>query len=1612
MLKTGFKYIIALIAFLLIFTSCASENQAIDLAEIADNDSNTGDGGSFYPDASGSTNICDEDEEGDCIDEATISSIMLNNQQLEFDMSEIDDVECQSLGLPSGVSFEAEVDQDNTSLVDGAYQFTVLNASGGYSEGRVTGSGDITICYMRTGIGTHSGQVKVLLNASSTSSSAYAYIIKTSGQTLAPLFSITSPTEGLIIDGRDGHHEGVDSAEGDYLLTVSGTLNLDLQTIFENGLNSDLYIEADGVKYKTTFNEGGSFSKQVGVPQVEGIYAVTVSLNTNRDSVISKTISVVVAGPPELIIEVRDPSETEIDTTAPTDMPYLIVGLRISNLATSGSSQTEMPVTLSEIAFNGEELHPDSSIWYDEAWSWCESEELTSTDTKGFTGVNTLCIPLSHITELQDGVNTITAKATNALGESSTSYTLIIDNDKPIITVTSPDQNQLYAPGQTKIVVSGKVKYFAPLDSELASSKPVAQGSDVGSYCQPDEEDDADCPESSVKMWFNVSTSFDNYPIYIYPEYTDSYSSVSSEQQEEYMEGESAQHGNCYTQLTTEENDDGTETTEENTVCDVPEGEFKITLTVPSLEHHAHVNLYTNVIELQAESVKGHRTIEVVTFQVGETSSHKRSYRRGQASMTSTLTSGQLGLVETSCGVTEEVCVNRAPVMLNVSEGLINRESEEGAKIIKVVEHYLNENLSFADVANGWMNWPKDDDDNIALEEDFQKQWLESSDSAGERYDDFKDLPNSWKEKFIQQALHSNVMAMKFWAWVRYIDYLQDTEDSDCDLHPEQCYFEREGDPEEEYNVALDKCGEVITSSFVPIGDFIRVAENFKDYDINRIRLWPEWPDIAGTDFEYNDFVTGKWVVQSLNLKANGYVDADVCVVPDDEDLYDSYLLNGCDANVASATVPAFWGHFVSYNLVEGGLLGENSPLPINDDTIPMVWSVGKIRLTFEDVIQVTKEKIGDVWANKVNIFEDNIKIIQWDELDDLFSSSAMGTKSVQVEPFANCPAYYAEQHPGYEIPFGCSNNDASNYPFVLELNSTKGQDVYIGLMDNGASSYMLGVVWQGVIETFKKMVGCMDTEMVNPMISSHYDYPSWVWEGGAMSLDFEWEEFNFSANIENSDLNIFDGGITARVPLSLGVDGVPMTSFINFLTAPTGLNFGNMSKLESLTVGSEANTKGHLVRSSQNNLLEGYPLTSSSPQTEAFLGLSINLEEIVNAASYLVFKKGPLSLLETFEVDELEKNTNWSLGVDKVILGRFDICNIAGLIGSELAPSLFFATSQSLFNESSLHLDVILDSDYPVTISLNPIEGAGSNATEIQLGVSNLQIGVKELMAHVRNDEVQANVYDDPKEQEELLRLRLDGVIKVRAVYYKELRQIHIYLPSFAEQNVHASLVPGRGGPTYDDVNVVTDVLNGVIAAVFDKMGKNIYEDFNDEGELDPAEANPTLVVTLKGDDQYGAGSFNVGNLEDFEFELKVDAAENASCGDNVAYYSDEVDFPQRPNIMNGPKSKSVQTAVLKSSSSSLPDMGDLQPISVGLGKDFTTHMWNDPCKFLYPGKLVKEDDGTFTREEDVIRETLCDFGIKDIVIDPVIEFDNDEGYIHVSADLFIELENWLLDD
>jgi len=347
--------------------------------------------------------------------------------------------------------------------------------------------------------------------------------------------------------------------------------------------------------------------------------------------------------------------------------------------------------------------------------------------------------------------------------------------------------------------------------------------------------------------------------------------------------------------------------------------------------------------------------------------------------------------------------------------------------------------------------------------------------------------------------------------------------------------------------------------------------------------------------------------------------------------------------------------------------------------------------------------------------------------------------------------------------------------------------------------------------------------------------------------------------------------------------------------------------------------------------------------------------------------------------------------------LGRFDLCNIAGLIPTELAPSLLFTAIQSQFSESTMHLDVILNKDYPITLSMNHIPGY-VDATELQLGVTNLQISVKDLHPHRDADgNVIANVYDDPANQQEVVRVRLDGVISLQLLYFKERREFQIYIPGFAEQNVHLSVPAGHGGASYDDVNVINDILDGILSPLLNKMAKSL------------SDGDPTIRLVLKGDKDNDS-KLSVPDVMDFDFTLNAEAAENGTCGDNVAtYFEDDGTGKPTNNLRLKQTKKQKNKTNQKSSTAQAVHVGaNFNPSTLGTGhfEEAPADLFN-ACEFLYPGNKVV--DGVMTHEDNPIRDALCDFGIKDLTVDPTIIFDNDTGYLHISADMALKLEKWI---
>lgn len=1649
LVKKLFATMMIALCVLAAFSCSVSDNNGITLSEEGDNSTTISDGGAYEPAADGDVAPCTIGSDGNC-EETTdnTESVSITTKEIDFGLSEVGAVECSTITIPGGLSYAAEIDDVNDHG-----EFGFMTSSGSTTQERVEGTGSVSVCYLRTATGSHKGQFKLVINSDS-SSSAYAYIIVLTGETSEPFFTITSPTDGQIVYDADGFNEGRDDDEGDWYLTGAGTVNTALLTTLASGAETPVIIESAGVKYRADIGSEGNFSTQIGVPQTAGIYSVTFSVETADGTTLSKSLSVVVADKPSLKITVKDSSGNDVSAGIPSDVQNLIVGFQIDNLDVAGSSQTAMPVALSELAFNGVELSSGIDMWYDASQSWCpQSGTVPATagdDYTGFTSATTYCVPLAQISEVQSGENKISATATNDLGESTAEFILILDYNKPVITITSPHENELLEYGTKTLTISGSVANYAPVTLTDGQTIPETKSADVGSYCRvaDGEDEDSACPSSSVELWIN--TNPDTHPIYVYPELDSRFDGLSDDDINKTIILESPER--CRDFSRSDSNADGVYTVDEITVssatqCNRPLGTFSLSITLPDEALAGQINTYGNIIEMRAESLAdlgSHRTIAIRTFHTGTTNAHSFDFQGGAKAMllarTGDLTTGSLGQINDSTGL-----IKRSPVMFNISEGTL-----DSTELRYVLQHFLNENFPFMNLANGWDSWPKDDDGNVDIEADFQRQYKAK---YGENYDDFvTDVPFEDQKTYIHQALHSSVMAMKHWSIMRYqqvLAYRNEIPDDTAYLY----FFNRYGDPQTEYNVARDSCDQAITTAFTPVGDLQKVVEHM---GIDP-RMAPEWPDIAGysdESLEFNDFVSGRWIIQSVEFKEGtgntGLLNFDACVVPSNADV------DSCDDEIPfkDDLLPAMWGHFVSYNIVEGGLMGNENALSIDDPTIPLIWSVGKIRVKFEDVVRLEKIQLDDgTWTNKIQIDEDFInddnrktdsKIVFVTNPNDANSMyDVMAGNSVQIWPYSRCEDYYNElldngtydSSGGTELPFGCDQENTDwNKPFLLELNTTKSAGVYNSFMATGDAYYVANVIWEGVMETFGKLLRCTDTEVINPSLNSDaFPYPSWVQED-------EQTETNFVLDNDDGDLNVVSASEAENPLFEIGLDTTIADLNINHaldassasgltvrlpftLTVNDVANSLNLGVLPGLFTGERyetANTGGHLVRTLEEGDLEDYPLHADSPEEDVFLGASLNIEEIFNAGSYLIYKKGPFSLLELLDMDGLTPTDDYTIGVDKVVLAEMGICdNIGGVLNTDLPPGILFSNVQSIFDSSALHLDVILDKNSPPTLSLNPIAGLedSANASEIKITVTNVQLSVKEL----QNADVE-NYYTIG--DEEILRVRLDGVLSLKAVYQPELMQFNLYVLPYDEQNLHLSVVPGHGGALYDDVNVITNLASDVLSVVVGKLSKTFptgltEDDLTASEDLVSADNPPSISIKLKS---AGDGKISLTDDDLVEVTFNIEEAANGECveGSTLPQYASE-------KVSNGKfDPSSLQTKGILSGVPGInldigkkSDSNETETISQnggtfsGLGSGATLTL-PDSLKIDQVVLLssVCTENGLSTIVTDTLEDALCDFGIESLEIKPALRIDNDNGYLHLSSELFIEIYDWLVEE
>lgn len=1598
------------ILFFTLLAGCSGETSSwVSLEEGADNSTQITDAGSFTP-STGASVPCPKDGEGNCVEKSeNTEPVNLSTLSVDFGLGEENGQECRDITLPGGANYEAEIDEDYGS----PELFGIQDASGVPTSERVDGSGTVTVCYLRNTSGTHAARLKLFL----TGDSVYAYVIPLAGQTLAKFFTITAPVEGQIVDARQGFNNGIDNDEGDYLLNVAGTVNLDLVPILKNGAQTPIIIDADGVKYRANFDAAGAFAQSIGVPQTPGLYTVKFTVETGKNLLLTREVGIVVAEKPELVIEIRDRAGLEIAAGTPADVENLVIGFRIDNLATAGSNSNSMPVELTSIQLNGQVLHDDTDMWFT-GTSWCNNTgsvpaPLSSGDYTGFEHALTYCFPLSSGAELKSGINHITATAKNGIGESMASYDLILDYDKPVITITSPVENEILPNGTTAVTISGTVKNYMP----VTSSKPIpdSEDGDTGSWCQdPAGQQSLNvCPPSGVSLWLNSNPG--QKPIYIYPEIA-GYEDLS---EEEIFAAIAQDHPENCRQVAPESGD----TTVTRQVCNIPEGRFAIKFTLPNVKLSAKLNLFSNLIEIRAESLKAsgsHRTIAVRAFRIGKinpNSFEKNGKVPGNimASLKGRLHTGQLGSLAGNGSVESE------PVLLNISEGLINSPNFK-----KVLQKLLNDYLPFENLANGWNAWPKNDEDKIDIEAEFQRQYYELE---GKHYEDFWQLPDSWQKKFIQQSIHHGNMGVKYWGLIRYAGYLVKHGQADAD-EAHLLFYEREGDPEDDFNVALDMCGQPITTAFIPLGDLRHVNKPMYDtlgWDIRDIPIKiPEWPDIAGQNIEFNDFVSGKWVVHDVNFKEGagneGVIDLDACLVP-----ADAHLDNCNDPIPAESQLPAFWGQFISYNLVEGGLMGPILKIPetlqklgfqpdyeMDDPTLPMIWNVGKIRVQIRDVIRIRKVKLDNgSWTNRLeldanDIANTKIKLVTNAQKDADFPSNQnlLAENTIQIYPFNKCADYYQSlldngtyNDSGWQhLPHGCNqDNPGRNYPVIIERNSATGDLLYNTLFAGGQSTYLLEAIWNGVMETFGKIIRCADTEMVNPIINPEaFPYPKWVPDKNKLSLDVAAMGFGMGINLKHADLNInnADDGtsynaFTIRLPFDMFVEDVLNKS--NFKKVAAKKSGKKTATTQNLGMGS-----GHLVRGVNQSELNAKPLFASQPERDQHLAASLNLEEIVNSAMHLIFKKGPLSLLKTFGFEDIKVNNNYSVGVDKVVFAQFDICeSLSGnLLKTDLPADSLFSEIASQFDHPATHLDIILDKNYPITFSMNPItlseeqiailssnasatqEDLRTHATELQLGITNLQISARELESH-------GNEYYSIGR--EVVRVRVDGVVSLKLWYRTDTQSIDVYLDNLIDQNIHLSPVPGKGGVSYDDQKVISSLEAVVLPNIFSKYSR----DFNPANDAAPV----TFRITLKTATE-GGRSLSLTGFNDIGFEVAAESQDNGECVGQKPRYKGKKTSPWKSKTAKGKNQKSVQDKGKKTTGATFSASHvELVPFM-------------DPCS---PLDMLKNSE-----QGNPLAAAICDYGIKDVILGgpegrPQIILDNNNGYIHLGMEVMIEVYDWL---
>ena len=1555
---------------LLIIAACGSSNKVTKISSDIPSESPT----TFNP--AGTPATPSENQPPETCTQT--DQVTYNPKSLDFGLNQIGVRECQTITVTSCFGVEAQIDPGSSkSTVTNSEDPTQTSQEPEFEVGGKTGTGRAEICYNRKGEGSHNGKAIIKLDASHT------ILVPLTGQTLPKLFTLTKPTDPVLVwDNTFGPAKQGDESVPYYEyfdVPVEGSILLEQYATLLTGQKPEIAVSVEngGITTKLPYDEQGHFSGLVQIPNVGRVYPITFALKTNKGT-LKTTVQAVRPDKPSVDLEIRDGEghlanaiATKPKDATVTNSTFLTAGIVFKNLDIAAPNEdhpalVQLKITKSKPSTE----YPEKTLVYQGGTEWVGGDHGSSPAIVGYhkgivlddnsankcrvTGFenNTLCIPLPHTGKLGRGVNFLEALVCNDVTGTVDSdcikvkATIIVNNNLPRIVIETPVENCVYPPeGHVAETTCAKNS-----DGEIIL-KGYVENYDPGLTVDDTGKKTYGC---SVSFWLNSNDLDEN-------KLTQNGKAICPKPQS--IGGSTVD-----------------KTHNSGNIGNIKKGNFEINL---SRDFANQLTRYTNIVQIKAMNTEGHVAFKTVSFQRG-------LIKKGSKSTTSNKTniySGEMGSVPDT-----KINTKSAPIMLDISEATLNED------IKHVVRKLLNENLKFSTLAMGG-----------GLRKDENGKVLPIGTGT--------DKPET--NENIIRLLHGTMPEQ-----VRALMDYQLVNQSTTKYFPQ--------------DVAVDACNQPITTAIITPDVYQYLYPKWDpawlgDHDIG-LREWPGvcYDKNGNTNPDCNTTEEGKWDFD-IDLKDNGYVDVKL-------------ILNGT-IDKDGTKKPAFWGHYTAYNLVDQGTTGAYSTLPYDipflapitgpilgpimkgqglaDPAIPLLMNVGKLTINLKDVLRVykvQKNQDGTVkscynpelgYDEPCGCTNDNCTNMVYIDRNKIQQSHSVFT----FEPFQECEAYFKKKWPGMNLPYGCSSDPDSTFPFLVDTTSTQGYLLWNVASKQGSNLALLGLIKDVFEHTFKNVVSCIpnylmlsepidlgnrkvDKLMLNSMIDPvAFPYPKWIAETDkindlSIALERKDDSISFGLadsienpiagikpNIKDADIFVNDGSIQIKLPF----------------------NFGSFNVNKNL-----ANNIQHLYRETTPDFDTQFPLNEVTDKPYA--SISLGIEELLHSATTVLLKKGIQPLLDLLDVTDFKypkhysQPDDWTIGIDKIILGRLDICgDIANkLLSTSLPTNILFTEIKSLFQTEETHWDITLDKDAPVTLNMKPSDTLGTlgdttadSSAVLEVGLSNVKINVHDLIS----DE-SGSVYKIGNES--IITVRLDAIIKLKLDYYRSQRKLIISIAPYKDTPAYVSVE--KKGPVYDDSKVLKDIKETLLTQAFDRLGNGFMEvtfpnnissfntiGFGVEGSKDIEEAIAANGVTILDKTALGVN----GTCESEADKPKYD--------DSVGFARQNIlDILHEYTKKNQTVNESIQRAKTKIK---LKDDIFLNKVNIAdvLAQREIDIIDDDPCK---TPDMISEIAG------NDIKESLCDLGIKEISMgegDPNIILDADNGYIHLSTQILVEIYDWV---